>query len=120
MIDRLVLGPESLVLGSLTRAESSGGEGQGIRREPRMQGLGPAPDNHGPRTTDHGRSRFTTLARDPGSAARLGRLETSHGSLETPAFMPVGTQGTVKGITPDQLRATGTRMILANTFHLAL
>jgi queuine tRNA-ribosyltransferase len=60
------------------------------------------------------------LACDPGSAARLGRIETPHGAFETPAFMPVGTQATVKGITPDQLRATGTRMILANTFHLAL
>ncbi len=58
--------------------------------------------------------------RDPGSAARRGVLETPHGTVETPAFMPVGTQATVKGITPDQLAATGTRMILANTFHLAL
>jgi queuine tRNA-ribosyltransferase len=64
--------------------------------------------------------RFTTLARDAGSAARAGRLETPHGAVETPAFMPVGTQGTVKGITPDQLRAVGSRMILANTYHLAL
>ena len=47
-------------------------------------------------------------------------LQTPHGSLETPAFMPVGTQATVKGITPDQLSATGSRMILANTYHLAL
>jgi queuine tRNA-ribosyltransferase len=64
--------------------------------------------------------RFTPLARDAGSAARAGRLETLHGALETPAFMPVGTQATVKGLTPDQLRATGSRMILANTYHLAL
>jgi queuine tRNA-ribosyltransferase len=85
-----------------------------------MLGLGSAPDNQGPGTQDQGPIRFTTLACNPGSAARLGRLTTPHGSLETPAFMPVGTQGTVKGITPDQLRATGTRMILANTFHLAL
>jgi queuine tRNA-ribosyltransferase len=47
-------------------------------------------------------------------------LETPHGSLETPAFMPVGTQATVKGLTPDHLRAVGARMILANTYHLAL
>src|SRR3954454_1315124 len=52
--------------------------------------------------------------------ARRGRLLTPHGPVETPAFMPVGTQATVKGITPDQLRATGTQMLLANTFHLAL
>ena len=50
----------------------------------------------------------------------MGRLETPHGWLETPAFMPVGTQATVKGVTPDQLRAVGSRMILANTYHLAL
>jgi queuine tRNA-ribosyltransferase len=50
----------------------------------------------------------------------LGLLETRHGSVETPAFMPVGTQATVKGLTPDQLGATGTRMLLANTYHLAL
>ena len=64
--------------------------------------------------------RFTTLARDGASAARLGRLETPHGAVETPAFMPVGTQATVKGLTPDQIRATGTRMLLANAYHLAL
>jgi queuine tRNA-ribosyltransferase len=64
--------------------------------------------------------RFTTLANDPSSAGRLGRLETPHGALETPAFMPVGTQATVKGLTPDQLVACGTRMVLANTYHLAL
>jgi queuine tRNA-ribosyltransferase len=45
---------------------------------------------------------------------------TPHGSVETPAFMPVGTQATVKGLTPDQVRSTGTEMILANTYHLAL
>jgi len=64
--------------------------------------------------------RFTTLARDGASAARLGRLETPHGAVETPAFMPVGTQATVKGLTPDQIRATGARMLLANAYHLAL
>jgi queuine tRNA-ribosyltransferase len=47
-------------------------------------------------------------------------LETPHGAVETPAFMPVGTQATVKGLTPDQIRDTGTRMLLANTYHLAL
>jgi queuine tRNA-ribosyltransferase len=64
--------------------------------------------------------RFTVLARDPGCAARLGRLDTPHGAVETPVFMPVGTQATVKGLTPDNLRATGTTMVLANTYHLAL
>jgi queuine tRNA-ribosyltransferase len=63
---------------------------------------------------------FETLARDTGSAARAGRLRTPHGDVETPVFMPVGTQATVKGLTPDQIRATGTSMLLANTYHLAL
>lgn len=63
---------------------------------------------------------FETLARDTGSAARVGRLRTPHGDVETPVFMPVGTQATVKGLTPDQIRATGTSMLLANTYHLAL
>lgn len=66
------------------------------------------------------RTRFAVTASDPGSSARTGRLETPHGLVETPAFMPVGTQATVKGILPDQIAATGSRMILANTFHLAL
>ncbi len=63
---------------------------------------------------------FEMLACDPSSAARLGRLDTAHGSIDTPVFMPVGTQATVKGLTPDLIRGTGTRMILANTYHLAL
>jgi queuine tRNA-ribosyltransferase len=65
--------------------------------------------------------RFELIAADAGgSAARVGRFHTPHGSLETPAFMPVGTRGTVKGLLPEQLRAVGSRMILANTYHLAL
>jgi len=52
--------------------------------------------------------------------ARLGVFSTPHGSVETPAFMPVGTQATVKGLEIEMLRATGARMILANTYHLAL
>src|SRR3954452_8668319 len=64
--------------------------------------------------------RFTSMAVDGASAARLGRLDTPHGAVDTPAFMPVGTQATVKGLTPDQVLATGTRMLLANTYHLAL
>jgi queuine tRNA-ribosyltransferase len=63
---------------------------------------------------------FHLLAQDPASGARLGRLETPHGAVDTPAFMPVGTQATVKGLTPDQIHATGARMLLANTYHLAL
>jgi queuine tRNA-ribosyltransferase len=63
---------------------------------------------------------FDVLARDPSSAARLGRLRTPRGEVETPVFMPVGTQATVKGLLPEQLRAAGTQMLLANTYHLAL
>ena len=63
---------------------------------------------------------FRMLAQDAHSAARSGVLETPHGSVATPAFMPVGTQATVKGLTPDQIRDTGTEMLLANTYHLAL
>ncbi|MBN1321871.1 MAG: tRNA guanosine(34) transglycosylase Tgt [Thermoleophilia bacterium] len=57
-------------------------------------------------------------ARDGG--ARAGRLETPHGTVETPCFMPVGTKGTVKAMTPERLRAVGAQIILANTYHLAL
>jgi queuine tRNA-ribosyltransferase len=58
------------------------------------------------------------LARD--GAARRGRLSTAHGTVETPAFMPVGTAATVKAMTPAMLRATGAEMVLANTYHLML
>lgn len=54
------------------------------------------------------------------TGARRGAVVTPHGTIETPAFMPVGTQGTVKGVTLDQLLATGSEMILGNTYHLAL
>lgn len=63
---------------------------------------------------------FELLARDSSSQARRGRLTTPHGPVETPAFMPVGTQGSVKGVALDQLRATGAQMLLGNTYHLAL
>src|SRR5262249_43869331 len=62
--------------------------------------------------------RFEVLASD--GAARRGRLHTPHGAVETPVFMPVGTQATVKGLTPEQLTAAGARMILGNTYHLTL
>jgi queuine tRNA-ribosyltransferase len=52
--------------------------------------------------------------------ARLGRLETPHGELQTPVFMPVGTQATVKGLTPQQLEGAGAQIVLGNTYHLAL
>lgn len=54
------------------------------------------------------------------SAARLGRVTTRHGHFDTPAFMPVGTQGTIKGLLPDLVKETGAQCILANTYHLML
>jgi len=63
--------------------------------------------------------RFEVLKTDP-SGARLGRLETPHGVIDTPFFMPVGTAGTVKGVTQDQLEALGAQIVLANTYHLYL
>jgi queuine tRNA-ribosyltransferase len=61
---------------------------------------------------------FELLATD--GAARRGRLDTARGAVETPAFMPVGTQGTVKSVTPDELRDAGAQLVLANTYHLML
>ncbi|MGB2821584.1 MAG: tRNA guanosine(34) transglycosylase Tgt, partial [Phycisphaerae bacterium] len=52
--------------------------------------------------------------------ARRGRLKTPHGDVETPVFMPVGTAGSVKGVTPEQLVAVGVQMVLGNTYHLML
>ena len=62
--------------------------------------------------------RFEVLRTDP-SGARLGRLTTAHGVVETPAFMPVGTHGAVKGVAPAELASLGASMILANAYHLA-
>ncbi len=53
-------------------------------------------------------------------AARLGRLHTAHGALQTPAFMPVGTAATVKAMTPEAVAATGAEILLGNTYHLML
>ena len=61
---------------------------------------------------------FTVLATS--GAARRGRLSLSHGVVETPVFMPVGTYGTVKAMAPDELVATGAQIVLGNTFHLWL
>ena len=61
---------------------------------------------------------FTLLARD--GAARRGRMETAHGAVDTPAFMPVGTAATVKAMRPEDVAATGAQIILGNTYHLML
>jgi queuine tRNA-ribosyltransferase len=63
--------------------------------------------------------RFEVLKTDP-SGARLGRLTTPHGTIDTPAFMPVGTAGTVKGLTQQTLEDLGVHILLANTYHLYL
>jgi queuine tRNA-ribosyltransferase len=65
-------------------------------------------------------AHFTLLQTDPVTGARRGRLITRHGAVETPVFMPVGTQGTVKAVTPAQLREIGAQIILGNTYHLNL
>ncbi len=57
---------------------------------------------------------------DRRGGARRGRIATAHGTAETPAFMPVGTAGTVKAMLPDQVRATGAEIVLGNTYHLML
>ena len=61
---------------------------------------------------------FELLQTDPASKARLGRLATAHGVIETPVFMPVGTQASVKALDPRELREMGTQIILGNTYHL--
>ncbi|MDI3316052.1 MAG: tRNA guanosine(34) transglycosylase Tgt [Bacillota bacterium] len=66
------------------------------------------------------RPRWRLLARDRSSRARAGVLETAHGEVPTPAFMPVGTLGAVRTLAPWEVEATGTRMLLANTYHLFL
>ena len=61
---------------------------------------------------------FELVSQDRGSKARRGRLITTHGILETPAFMPVGTQGSVKAVSPRELRELDAQIILGNTYHL--
>ncbi|MFB3896938.1 MAG: tRNA guanosine transglycosylase [bacterium] len=63
---------------------------------------------------------FKVIQQDKSTKARLGLLETPHGVVETPIFMPVGTQGTVKTATPEELIEAGAQIILSNTYHLYL
>ena len=63
---------------------------------------------------------FQVTKKDDETSARAGLMATAHGSVETPVFMPVGTQGTVKALRPDDLRSCGARIILGNTYHLYL
>src|SRR5438270_5879758 len=61
---------------------------------------------------------FRLIATD--GVARCGEISTPHGKVETPAFLPVGTQATVKGLAPEAVRASGADIVLANTYHLML
>ena len=63
---------------------------------------------------------FEISARSTSSRARRGRVTTPHGSFDTPAFMPVGTRASIKGVVPRLVRETGSQIILANTYHLLL
>ncbi len=64
--------------------------------------------------------RFELRQQSKSTAARLGRVTTKHGSFDTPAFMPVATAATMKGLTPDQITSTGAQIILNNAYHLML
>ncbi len=64
--------------------------------------------------------QFQVLQRAAGSSARLGELCTHHGAIRTPVFMPVGTRGTVKSLTPEDLYTLGAEIVLANAYHLWL
>ncbi|MBR2706400.1 MAG: tRNA guanosine(34) transglycosylase Tgt [Mogibacterium sp.] len=63
---------------------------------------------------------FEVLHQDSGTKARRGRMRTPHGTVDTPVFMPVGIQATVKAMKPESVEATGAQIILANTYHLML
>ncbi len=63
---------------------------------------------------------FELLHQDTTTAARVGRVTTPHGHFDTPAFMPVGTQGTIKGLLPRDVANTGAQIVLGNTYHLLL
>lgn len=65
-----------------------------------------------------GAIKFELIKKCKQTGARLGRVHTPHGSFETPVFMPVGTQATVKGMSPDELKEIGAKIILSNTYHL--
>ena len=64
--------------------------------------------------------KFELIKQCPTTGARLGKIHTPHGSFETPVFMPVGTQATVKAMTPKGLEEVNAQIILSNTYHLYL
>jgi len=63
---------------------------------------------------------FKVIKKDKKTKARVGKLKTAHGVIETPAFMPVGTQASVKGLTPEEVKGCGAQIILSNAYHLYL
>src|SRR5205807_1208864 len=85
-------------------------QGRDLRR------LGRAEDDRRQRLVD----LFRIEARDARSLARAGTLELAHGSVSTPAFVPLATRGAVKGVSSEEVRALGYELILGNTFHLLL
>ncbi|HHX33610.1 MAG TPA: tRNA-guanine transglycosylase, partial [Mollicutes bacterium] len=64
--------------------------------------------------------KYTLLKKEKDTNARLGTIETNHGTFETPMFMPVGTQATVKTLSPEEIKSLDAGIILANTYHLHL
>ncbi|HOM44006.1 MAG TPA: tRNA-guanine transglycosylase, partial [Bacillota bacterium] len=62
--------------------------------------------------------KYELIKEDKRTGARLGKLHTPHGVIDTPVFMPVGTQATVKAMSPLELKETGAQIILSNTYHL--
>ena len=94
------------------KAEATAERGVDDCKHPRLVSLRPFPPSR--------RHVFELLKTDPGSRARLGRLTTTHGVIETPVFMPVGTQATVKTLAPVDLYELQARLILGNTYHLYL
>jgi len=70
--------------------------------------------------TRNSKFEFKLLKKDRTSNARLGKIITPHGEVNTPVFMPVGTQGTVKGLTPERVKELGVEIVLGNTYHLYL
>ncbi|NLB54271.1 MAG: tRNA-guanine transglycosylase, partial [Lentisphaerae bacterium] len=64
------------------------------------------------------KSGFTVLAKDAGTDARFGRLLTAHGEVETPVFMPVGTQASVKAMSPADLKQANVQIVLSNAYHI--
>ncbi len=63
---------------------------------------------------------YELIKQDPATGARAGIIHTPHGSFPTPIFMPVGTQGSVKGVSPEEVKELGGGIILSNTYHLFL